>query len=94
MQTGVLVLGWNLCETEKPILSVFLVIAGGNKASLYHEATGVPWRKKKHLPRIRLVSATLSADPDAQLSIFTHFGGPTLSQHIKGGHYRHLDGLP
>lgn len=30
------------------------------------------------------VTEILSADPDAQLSIFTHFGGPTLSQHIKG----------
>lgn len=84
MQTGVLVLGWNLCETEKPILSVLLVIAGGHKASLYREATGVPWKEKKNLPHIGSVSEMLSADPDAQLSIFTHLWGPTLSQHIKG----------
>lgn len=42
MQTDVLVLCWDLCEAEKPFLSVVLVIAGGNKASLYHESTGVP----------------------------------------------------
>lgn len=87
MQTGVLVLDWNLCEAEKPILSVFLVIAGRNKTSLYHEATGVPCQNKKktkQLPHMRSVSEILSADPDAQLSIFTRFGGPTLSQHIKG----------
>lgn len=53
-----------------------------------------PGRKNKNLPHIGCVSEILSADPDAQLSISTCFGGPTLSQHIKGGHYRHLDGLP
>ena len=87
MQTGMLVPGWDLCETEQPILSVLPVIAGGNKASLYHEATGVPWREggeKKTLQHIRSVSEILSADPDAQLSIFTRSWGPTLSQHIKG----------
>lgn len=83
MQTGMLVLGWNLCEMEKPILSVFLVIAGGNKASLCHEATGVPGRRKK-IPRMKSISEILSADPNAQLSIFTRLRGPTLSQHIKG----------
>lgn len=83
MQTGVLVPGWKLRETEKPILSVFLVIAGGNKASLYHVAPGVPLGGKK-LHSIRPVSEILSGDPDAQLSIFTYFGVPTLSQPIKG----------
>lgn len=29
-----------------------------------------------------LVPEILSADPDAKLSIFTYFKGPTLSQHI------------
>lgn len=51
MQTGVSVLDWNLCEAEKPILFIFLVIAEGNKASLYHEATGVPCHKKNNIKK-------------------------------------------
>lgn len=52
------------------------------------------FRGGKNLPHISSISEILSADPDAQLSIFTRFGGPALSQHIKGDTTDNIDGLP
>lgn len=53
----------------------FLMITHGNKASLYHEATGVPEGvpQKKNTDNNRPVSELLSAYPDVQLSIFVLF---------------------
>lgn len=68
------------CVWQSPILSVFPLIAGGNKASLCNEATGVLWREKSKTPQ--LVSEMLSADPNIQLLTFQPFQSSSLSQHI------------
>lgn len=45
-----LVLGWNLCETERPILSAFPRDSRGNKASLCNE--GVAWTEKEQISQV------------------------------------------
>lgn len=80
MQTGVLVLSWDLYELEESILSVFLIIAQGYKAALYLEAMGVPWKRHLH---IRSTPAFLSAYSSAEIGVSAPFEGPTLSQHIR-----------
>lgn len=71
------------------------MITHGNKASLYHEATGVP----EGVPQKKTLTTTGQFQNSYQLiqmssfQFSSCFGGPTLSQHITSRQFRQLRGL-